>query len=612
MPGIAGFVAESHMPINIRDQMIDQMVGALRYDDRYRHGTYSNAEMNICIGWTCHEGSFSDCMPIFNESRDIVLFMAGEIFPDSSEIRKLRGKGHAFSDGDASYVVHLYEETGDEFFGGLNGWYSGLLMDMREHRAFLFNDRFGMHRLFIREGKDGFFFASEAKALLAVLPETREYDIQGLCEMLCCDCTLGNRSLFKGIDVLPGATVVEFKAGRRQKHQFFDRKTWEEQAGLPEEKFISSFAELFPDIARKYLTSKTAAAMSLTGGLDSRMVLGCLNLEPGKLPCYTFGSPYRETFDVIESRKIAKACGQRYEVLTLGGEFLDALPTYLEKAVYISDGYIGLSGAAELYANAMARSIAPVRLTGNWGSELLRGARAFKFVAPGDGLINPDLLREMDAIRLGFVESNQMNGTSFAAFQQAPYQGYGRLAVERSQVDLRSPFLDNHLVELLYQAPEMHDGLTLASTVIARCMPDLLTIPTDRGRLGSGTIPERAILRAYREFLFKAEYATGNGAPDWCLKLMTFFPFSFMEDAMRGRHKFSHFRKWIRDHMAEYIRDSLRSARNSSLQMVFNCERIECLVNDHLDGTRNYTAEIDKILTLLVTHALLFQPSNSR
>ena len=609
MPGIAGFVAESHLPPPLRDRLLDQMIGTMRHDDRYRHGSYSRDDMNICVGWTCHPGSVADCMPIFNETGDIVLFLAGEIFPDASEVRDLRGKGHDFSIGDASYAVHLYEEAGDKFFGGLNGWYSGLLIDMRLHRAFLFNDRFGMHRLFTSKGRDGFFFASEAKALLAVLPETREYDIQGLCELLCCDCTLGNHSLFKGVNVLPGATVIEFDSrGGRQGRRFFDRKTWEEQEHLPEEKFVSLFTELFPAVAKKHLASNTAAAMSLTGGLDSRMVLACLDPEPGTLPCYTFGSLYRETFDVIESRRVARACGQRHEVLTLGGDFLNRLPAHLEKAVYLSDGYIGLSGAAELYANAMARRIAPVRLTGNWGSELLRGVRAFKFTVPGDGLINPDLLREMDAIRLGFAESNQMNGTSFVAFQQAPCQGYGRLAVERSQVELRSPFLDNELARLLYQAPGGHDGLTLASLVIARYRPELMTIPTDRGYLGNGTTLEKTFRRACRELLFKAEYMTGNGAPDWCTKLMKFFPFSSLEEAMRGRHKFSHIRKWIRDHMAEYIQDSLQGARNSCLQTVYNCEKIHELVNDHLDGTRNCTAEIDKILILLATRELLLQP----
>ena len=35
--------------------------------------------------------------------------------------------------------------------------------------------------------------------------------------------------------------------------------------------------------------------MSLTGGLDGRMILAWANLSPGILPCYTFGGTYRDS-----------------------------------------------------------------------------------------------------------------------------------------------------------------------------------------------------------------------------------------------------------------------------------------------------------------------------
>ena len=91
---------------------------------------------------------------------------------------------------------------------------------------------------------------------------------------------------------------------------------------------------------------------------------------------------YRDTYDVLVSRRIAERCGQPHQVLVLGDEFVRASPDYLDKAVFISDGYMGLSGAAELYLNGQARKVAPVRVTGNYGGELLRGFRAFKGTVP--------------------------------------------------------------------------------------------------------------------------------------------------------------------------------------------------------------------------------------
>ena len=57
-------------------------------------------------------------------------------------------------------------------------------------------------------------------------------------------------------------------------------------------------------------------------------------------------------------------------------------PQYMEEAVIRSSGYLGMSGAAELFLNRQARAVSPIRLTGNYGSELLREARAFKGKLP--------------------------------------------------------------------------------------------------------------------------------------------------------------------------------------------------------------------------------------
>ena len=48
-------------------------------------------------------------------------------------------------------LVHLYEEEGDKFLEKLNGLFSGLLIDKRQKRAVLFNDRYGVERIYYYE-----------------------------------------------------------------------------------------------------------------------------------------------------------------------------------------------------------------------------------------------------------------------------------------------------------------------------------------------------------------------------------------------------------------------------------------------------------------------------
>ena len=125
----------------------------------------------------------------------------------------LRQKGHELGQTAGSWLVHLYEEEGDRFFEKLNGLFSGLLIDKRQAKAFLFNDRYGVERIYWHETKDAIFFASEAKALLRILPEQRAFDEEGVAQFLTFGCTLGGRTLFRGVHLLPGGSVWSFEKG---------------------------------------------------------------------------------------------------------------------------------------------------------------------------------------------------------------------------------------------------------------------------------------------------------------------------------------------------------------------------------------------------------------
>jgi asparagine synthase (glutamine-hydrolysing) len=91
MPGIAGLI--SSLPDKPSRERLDLMVRPLLHEDFYSHGTFHVPDMAVHAGWTSLKGSFNDCMPIRNETGEIILFLAGEVFPDAREISGLREKG---------------------------------------------------------------------------------------------------------------------------------------------------------------------------------------------------------------------------------------------------------------------------------------------------------------------------------------------------------------------------------------------------------------------------------------------------------------------------------------------------------------------------------------
>src|SRR6266566_7948927 len=205
MPVIVGIV--SQRPAEQCQSLVKCMASSMAHESFYDSGMYSVPEMGLYAGWVAHENSFAAGQPFFNERRDVVLFFSGECFVDPKTRTDLRQKGHELGQTAGSWLVHLYEEEGHRFFEKLNGLFSGLLIDKRQGKAFLFNDRYGVERIYWNETKDATYFASEAKALLRVLPELRAFDRDGVAQFLTFGCTLGQRTLFRDVQLLPDASV---------------------------------------------------------------------------------------------------------------------------------------------------------------------------------------------------------------------------------------------------------------------------------------------------------------------------------------------------------------------------------------------------------------------
>src|SRR5436190_1383449 len=159
MPGIVGII--SQRPSEQYDALVKSMVNCLMHEPFYTNGTLGNEELGLWSGWACHKGAFGDCLPIWNEKKDICLLFSGEDFTDQTDIGALGTRGHDLGSDDAGYLVHLYEEMGCEFLEELNGWFSGVLLDLREQKVVLFNDRYGVNRIFYHEDASGFYFSSQ-------------------------------------------------------------------------------------------------------------------------------------------------------------------------------------------------------------------------------------------------------------------------------------------------------------------------------------------------------------------------------------------------------------------------------------------------------------------
>jgi asparagine synthase (glutamine-hydrolysing) len=177
-----------------------------------------------------------------------------------------------------------------------------------------------------------------------------------------------------------------------------------------------------------------------------------------------------------------------------------------------------------------------------------------------------------------------------------------KFVVERSEITLRMPYFDNELVSLVYRAsPEAAQSNDLSLRLIAEGNPALAHIGTDRGIALNGASKARNL---WQEFTFKAEYAYDYGMPQWLAKIDHAFAPLHLERLFLGRHKFHHFRLFYRDELSGYVRETLLdpAARNRSY---LRRPAVESMVNGHLNGDRNYTLELHKLLTTELIHRTL-------
>jgi asparagine synthase (glutamine-hydrolysing) len=600
MPGIVGVITK--VGRERAERAVLRMIESVRHESFYKSGMLVEESLGVYVGWVAQEGSFAAAMPLRNEMEDVSLVFSGQEFSPTSTNSELKQRGHSIEPDGPAYLVHLYEED-QSFPSTLNGQFHGLVIDRSRQMAMLFNDRFGMHRIYYHESKDAFYFACEAKAILAVCPELRTADPRGLGDLISCGCVLENRTLFQGIQLLPAASVWVFRNGfSEQRRTYFQPREWEDQAPLDAETYYEQLRDTLARNLPRFFNGTQPIGVALTGGLDTRVLMAWHNARPRSLPCYTWGSTYRDSQDVLVARKVADACQQQHQVVTVGQEFLSQFSRYAERSLYLTDVCVDVSRSPDLFVSEKAREIAPVKVVGTYGSEVLRHARMFKPRDPTPGLFRPELLSYVSQTRSTYQTLLRENPVTFVAFRQSPWQHYGILALEQTQLTVRSPFLDNEFVKTAYRAPVSADGPgEVRLRLIADANPTLARIRSDRGVAARGLfgLATRGIL----EFTFKSEYAYDYGMPQWVARTDHMFAGLHLDRLFLGRHKFAHFRVWYRDALAEYVRQILLDPQTLS-RPYLDRKGVEATVQGHLSGGRNYTNEIHKLLTVELLHRL--------
>jgi asparagine synthase (glutamine-hydrolysing) len=201
-----------------------------------------------------------------------------------------------------------------------------------------------------------------------------------------------------------------------------------------------------------------------------------------------------------------------------------------------------------------------------------------------------------------------MHPIAFAAFRNVPWNLFGTVAASRSQVILRTPYLDNEIVALAFQSPEsVRKSPASALRVVQDNSERLAAIPTDRRIEDRDAGFVKKLRWAFFEASFKLDYLHNEGMPDWLLPWDSLLQGINSRVRIFGHHKFLHYRRWFRSELADYVKSVLIDAPIKA--PFWNRRFLGEMAGDHINGRKNYVSEINAVLTLAATERGLLQSS---
>lgn len=267
---------------------MERMIGTLVH----RGPDGSGAHISSGIGLGIRRLSIIDLetgdQPLACEDGSIVAVCNGEIY-NAPELREeLAGRGHRFrSRSDVEPVVHLFEESGPDCVDRLRGMFALAVWDGRNQRLMLARDRFGIKPLDYAITRDGLWFGSEAKAILASGAVGRDVDVLAIEDLFTWGFVRTPRTLFASIRRLPPAHVLIWKGGAPVLRRYWSAPDDAESTEMTAQEWAEALRAKLEETVRIHLRSDVEVGGWLSAGLDSSSVVSLARKVLGR-PLRTF------------------------------------------------------------------------------------------------------------------------------------------------------------------------------------------------------------------------------------------------------------------------------------------------------------------------------------
>jgi hypothetical protein len=271
-----------------------------------------------------------------------VLIWAGEVFlPSDWQASDRAGTPHeAISDA----VLRQLQTSGIGALREIDGSFCGGWYERERRRWTIFTDKLGLVPVFYAAGPDRLIVGPKAWLTWQAVGEPLTINSLGVADLLRCENMVDDHTLIGGVNWLKGGHALRWTPGQSHTERYWDFR-YADSPECDREQAVDRYISAFQQTMQRHTTCDAPLLLGISGGLDSRMLLGmCRQL--GRTPtCFTAG--WRFSDDVRYSGGVTRAAGMRREWIPLDEE---GLPDRLVEAIVATDGLHSVAHMAPLSA----------------------------------------------------------------------------------------------------------------------------------------------------------------------------------------------------------------------------------------------------------------------
>lgn len=445
--------------------------------------------------------------PMVDAENGNAITFNGEIYNYKELRAELETLGHAFvTQSDTEVILKAYAQYGENCPKHLDGMFAIVLWDKAKDTVFVARDRFGKKPLYYAQTPEGAIaFASEIKALFP-LGIKGEVDPAALDNYLQLMYVPPWKSIYKNIHVVAPAQCGFLAGGELSLHTYW--KMPDAPSSDTYEKARARITELFDEACRKRMIADVEVGALLSGGVDSTLVCAYAS-KYASHPLKTFSVGYEgATNELPYAEQASKAIGTEHYTLNATGDLFDELKAVI---AYMDEPHADSSNFPQHLVSELAGSKVKVALSGDGADEIFLGYGWYwrywntrKIVRLRNALFSSPFKEYLKSLSIfkGAERAQLWKDASscnedIIAPQVLTAPGNGIKKINRfdlttylpgqllSKVDqtgmmhsleVRSPFLDHHLAEYVYNLPETyktdkHQGKIILKDILTDLMP---------------------------------------------------------------------------------------------------------------------------------------------